>query len=85
MEPVYLGGVRGHQSAVYKPGIGWSGAETRRHLRSRRPAVRTVPVTYRMTVARQHRPGAGTKATIVVVMATVALVLTLVLGGVVQL
>jgi len=42
-------------------------------------------VTYRMTVARQHRPGAGTKATIVVVMATVALVLTLVLGGVVQL
>lgn len=36
MKPIYLGGVRGYQSAVYRPDIGWSGTGSRRLTGSRR-------------------------------------------------
>lgn len=81
MKPVYLGGVRGYQSAVYRPGAGWTGAETHRHFGSRRAPVRTVSLAYPLTVTRRRRPGARTKVAIVAIMATVAGVLTLVFGG----
>jgi len=85
MKPVYLGGVRGYQSAVYRPGTGWSGSETHRHFGSRRAPVRTAPLACPLTVSQQRRPGARTKVAIVAGMATVAGVLTLVLGGGAQL
>jgi hypothetical protein len=85
MKPVYLGGVRGYQSAVYRPGMGWSGTESHRHLGPRREPVRTAALVYPMTVARQRRPGAKTKVAILAIMATVAAVLTLVLSAGAQL
>lgn len=81
MKPVYLGGVRGYQSAVYRPGTGWSGMETHRHLGTRRAPVRTARIACPLTVTERRRPGARTKVAIVAIMATVAGVLTLVLGG----
>ncbi len=84
MKPVYLGGVRGYQSAVYRPGEGWTGIHTHRHFGSRRPPVRTAPLAYPLTVTQQRRPGARTKVAIVAIMVTVAAVLTLVFAGGVQ-
>lgn len=87
MKPVYLGGVRGYQSAVYRPGSGWSVGESQWRPR-RQPAVfrksqalHVCPIT----VARRHRPGLRTKTLIVAVMAALVGFLTLVLSGVAQL
>jgi hypothetical protein len=85
MKPVYLGGVRGYQSAVYKPGMGWSGTESHRYIRPRQAAVRTASLAYPMTVARQRRPGPRTKIAILAIMATVAGVLSLIFSGAAQL
>lgn len=87
MKPAYLGGVRGYQSAVYRPGMGWSGATGHHHLR-RQPAVFSRKQTLRvcpMAVARRRSPGLVTKTAIVAVMAGLACFLTLVLSGVAQL
>ena len=83
MKPVYLGGVRSYQSAVYKPGMGWNGQEIH-GARIRRPLPATrerTTVVSPLSVARQRRPGAKTKVAIIATMAAVAAVLTLVLGG----
>ncbi len=87
MKPVYLGGVRGHQSAVYRPGLGWSGTEGHRHI-GRQPAVFKKSQMIRacpLTVAHRRRPGLKTKAAIVAIVVVVAGLLTLVLSGAAQL
>ena len=83
MKDAYLGGTRGHQSAVYRPGTGWSGTDRRRHF-GRQPLafkkdrqVRVCP----LTVSHRRRPGLRTKTFIVSSVVTVATVLTLVLSG----
>jgi len=86
MKPAYLGGVRGYQSAIYRPGTGWSGAESHRHP-SRQPAVfkrNQALHVCPLAVARRHRPGLVTKTAIVAVIAGLACFLTLVLSGVTQ-
>lgn len=87
MKPVYLGGVRGYQSAVYRPGMGWSGTETLRHHGGRRLAVargsRGVHVSP-LAIARRRRPGLKTKMAIIACMVTLAGLLTLVLSGAAQ-
>jgi hypothetical protein len=87
MKPAYLGGVRGYQSAVYKPGTGWSGAESRRHS-GHQPAVfrKSQPVRVSpMTVAFGRRPGLKTRTAIVATVVAVAGILALVLAGGAQL
>ena len=87
MKPVYLGGVRGYQSAVYRPGIGWSGSQSHGHSHHQ-PSVfkknqlaRPCP----LTIARRRRPGLKTKTAIIATMAALAGLLTLVLTGAAQL
>ncbi len=87
MKPVYLGGVRGYQSAVYRPGTGWSGSESHRHS-GHQPAVynKIRPAhACPLTVARRRRPGLKTKAAIVATVVALAGLLTLVFSGAAQL
>jgi len=86
MKPVYLGGVRGYQSAVYRPGMGWSAAETHRHHGHRPPTLRANQPMRVSPLAVVHRrgPGVRTKTAIVAVLVALAGVLTLVLSGAVQ-
>ena len=86
MKPVYLGGVRGYQSAVYRPGMGWSCHENRRRT-GRQPAVfKKNQSLYRcpVGVAARRRPGFKTKTAIVASLATVAGLLALVFSGATQ-
>jgi hypothetical protein len=86
MKPAYLGGVRGYQSAVYRPGMGWTGYETHRHT-GHQPAVfrkdRALHVCP-ITVATRRRPGLKTKTAIVASIISIAGVLALVFTGVAQ-
>jgi hypothetical protein len=87
MKPVYLGGVRGYQSAIYRPGSGWSASDGGWRPK-RQPAIFSKRQTLRvcpLSVARRHRPGLKTKTAIVAVMAVLVGFLTLVLSGVAQL
>lgn len=83
MKDTYLGGTRGYQSAVYRPGTGWSGTDRRRHF-GRQPLAfkkdRHVCVCP-LTVAHRRRPGLRTKTLIVSSVVTVAALLTVVLSG----
>jgi hypothetical protein len=82
MKSAYLGGTRGYQSAIYRPGAGWTGRTG--HWRvGRQPRVlgnRRRPVASPLVVAHKRRPGLATKmlilSTIMVVAAALALVLT---------
>ncbi len=80
MKPAYLGGVRGYQSATYRPGAGWNGIASH-HRPVRQPAVfrknRSVRVAP-LEVAYQRRPGFKTRAAIIASIATVASILALV-------
>jgi hypothetical protein len=83
MKPVYLGAVRGQQSAFYRPGQGWTDGESQR-LVGHRPTLYTrgrfshaCPVT----VARRKGPGLVTKVIIIVVLAAMAAMLAIVLSG----
>jgi len=83
MKAAYLGGTRGYQSAVYRPGAGWSGTDRRRRF-GRQPLaakqgrhVRVCP----LTVAYRRRPGLRTKTFIVSSILVVATALTVVLSG----
>ena len=86
MKPAYLGGVRGYQTAFYRPGMGWSGYETNRR-NFRQPAVfrkdRSVHLRP-LAVARRRRPGLRTKTVIVASIITIAAVLALVFTGIAQ-
>ncbi|NLE11797.1 MAG: hypothetical protein GX630_09845 [Actinobacteria bacterium] len=80
MKPAYLGGVRGYQSAVYRPGVGWNGVATHHHP-ARQPAVLRKNRSMRVApleVAYQRRPGFKARAAIIASIATVASVLALV-------
>jgi hypothetical protein len=87
MKPVYLGAVKGYQSAVYRPGVGWtSGGDYRRS--GRQPALfKKSQSMYAcpVSVVQRRRPGIKTKVAIVSVVAVVAALLALVLYGGVQL
>ena len=87
MRAAYLGGTRGYQSAIYRPGTGWSGT-------ARRPRLGRQPLALRrdrrahlcpLAVAHRRRPGLKTKALIVSTVALLAALLTIVLSGGVQL
>ncbi len=88
MKPTYLGGVRGYQSAVYRPGMGWTGTESHRHW-GHQPAVfkksqgRAMHISP-LGVATRRRPGLKTKAAIIASVMTIAGVLALVFTGVTQ-
>ena len=86
MKPAYLGGVRGYQSAVYRPGMGWTGYETHRHA-GHQPAVfkaNRAPHVSPIAVATRRRPGLKTKTAIVASVATIAGLLALVFTGAAQ-
>lgn len=86
MKPAYLGGVRGYQSAVYRPGMGWTGYETHRHA-VHQPAVfkKNEPLHVSpLAVATRRSPGLRTKTAIVASVATIAGLLALVFTGVAQ-
>jgi hypothetical protein len=87
MKPVYLGGVRGYQAAVYRPGSGWTVADNRGHAHHQPAVLRKsqTPRVCQLAVARRHRPGLITRTAIVAVMAALVGFLTLVLSGVAQL
>jgi hypothetical protein len=86
MKAAYLGGTRGHQSAVYRPGTGWTGNNRRRHVgvqplapaRDRRATANPVTVAYR------RRPGVRTKIVILSCVAGVTGLMTLVFSGALQ-
>jgi hypothetical protein len=89
MKPAYLGGVRGYQSAVYRPGTGWTGYESH-HYGGHQPAVfkksqsRAMHISP-LAVATRRRPGVKTKTAIVASVVSIAGVLALVFTGVAQL
>ncbi len=87
MKAVYLGSVRGYQSAVYRPGTGWSSADIHRHV-GRQPAVLKQKQLIRLcplTVAKRRRPGLKTRIAILAILVSVAALLAIVLSGAAQL
>jgi hypothetical protein len=87
MKAAYLGGTRGHQAAVYRPGTGWSGSgegsgEGRRFRRQPRAFKNDGRLqVYPVAMAYRRRPGLRTKTIIVTSVIAVAAVLTMVLSG----
>jgi hypothetical protein len=80
---MYLGGTRGYQSAVYRPGVGWSGTD-RHHRVGRQPRAFKAdrrPQVHPLTVAYRRRPGLRARALIVSSVIVVATVLAVVLTG----
>ena len=83
MKSAYLGGTRGHQAAVYRPGIGWSGSDQVRYFRRQPRAFKSdghLHVTP-LTMVHRRRPGLRTKTFIVTTVAAVAALMTMVLSG----
>lgn len=84
MKAAYLGGTRGHQSAMYRPGAGWSRIERRRKFgrnplaAARGGAARVTP----LSVAYRRRPGLLARALIVSTVVLVAVLMAMVLSGV---
>ncbi|NLV72360.1 MAG: hypothetical protein GXY46_07110 [Actinobacteria bacterium] len=87
MKPVYVGGVRGYRSAIYRPGEGWSGDGIRRFtgLRLAAPGRNLASFPCPLTVSRQRRPGVKTKVAILAGMIAIAAMLALVFAGSAQL
>ena len=83
MKAAYLGGTRGHQAAVYRPGTGWSGSGEGRRFRRQPRAFKNDGRlhVYPLAMAYRRRPGLRTKTIIVTSVIAVAAVLTMVLGG----
>ncbi len=86
MKTTYLGGNRGHQAVVYRPGTGWSGSHQGRHL-GRQPRafksdgrLRVCP----LTMVDRRRPGLRTKALVVAAVLVVTTLLAMVLGAATQ-
>jgi hypothetical protein len=83
MKEGYLGGMRGYQSAFYRPGQGWSEYDHHRRFGLQPVAVKTgrhVRVAP-LTVAYRRRPGLGTRTLIVSSVLVVGALLALVLSG----
>jgi hypothetical protein len=82
MKPAYLGGVRGYQSAVHRPSLGLSDAESRRTMRE--PAVlrRTQPIQASpLDDVYRRRAGFRKKAFFIASFATVAGLLAIAFVG----
>jgi hypothetical protein len=82
MKAAYLGGTRGYQSTLYRPGYGWSGTDRRRRFGRSRPVLaggsaRLSP----LAITHRRRPGILTKMVILTVVVAVSLALAVVLGG----
>lgn len=87
MKAGYLGGTRGYQSAVYRPGAGWTSRQRHVHLGLQPAAhspIRGCHVSP-LTVAHRRRPGLPTKAFVISAVILVAMLLTVVLTGLAQL
>jgi hypothetical protein len=87
MKAAYLGGDRGHQAAVYRPGSGWSGTEQVRRFGRQPQAFKRDGRLHVSPLATAHRrrPGLRTKTLIVTGAVVVATLLAMVFSGGVQL
>jgi hypothetical protein len=87
VKAAYLGGTRGYQSAIYRPGTGWSGTDHRPRFGRQPLALKHDRCAHLcpLAVAHRRRPGLRTKALIVSTVALVAALLTIVLSGGAQL
>ena len=81
MKAVYIGGVRGYQPAVYKPGMGWT-TSSAGHRTARGPAVfshRSYVNACPLAVARRRRlslrASLGLLAFVLIVIALLAIAL----------
>jgi hypothetical protein len=87
VKAAYLGGTRGYQSVIYRPGTGWTGTDRRPRF-GRQPLARKQDRRAHLcplAVAQRRRPGLRTKALIVSTAALVAALLTIALSGGAQL
>jgi hypothetical protein len=84
MKAVYIGGVRGYQPAIYKPGMGWT-TSSAGHRIDRGPAVfshRTYVNACPLAVARRRRLGLrAALALLAFVLIIIALVALALKGG----
>jgi hypothetical protein len=87
MKAAYLGGLRGHQMAVYRPGTGWSGNNQGRRFGRQPQAFKNDGRLHvcPLTTTHRRRPGLRTKTLIVSTVLMVATLLAMVLSGGVQL
>ena len=84
MKVGYLGRMRGYQTAVYRPGRGWTSRRSAIRF-GRRSRAFYLDGTFKvapLTVARRRQPGLGTHITIVASVIVAALLVGLSLGGV---
>jgi hypothetical protein len=80
----YLGGMRGYQTAVYRPGSGWTSRRgiVRFGRRPRAFYLHGLLSVAPMTVARRRQPGVRTRITIVASVIVAGVLVGLSLGGV---
>lgn len=83
MKAMYLGGTRGYQTSLYRPGRGWSGTERRRRHGRMKPVlhVRSGAHLSPLAIAHRRRPGLATRALILAIVVAISLALAIVLGG----
>jgi len=83
VKTAYLGGTRGSQSSIYRPGTGWSQVDRRISLRRCPPdSMKHSGICLQpMTISQKRRPGIGAKLLIVTTVVLVALLLAVVLGS----
>ena len=87
MKAAYLGGLRGHQAAVYRPGAGWSGNDQVRRFGRQPRAFKNDGHLHvcPLTTTHRRRPGLRAKTLIVSAVLALATLLTMVLSGAAQL
>jgi hypothetical protein len=83
MKVAYVGGTKGYQGAIYRPGAGWIGPDRRRRFSFQPLAFKKNRLVHvcPLTVAHRRRPGLRTRTFIVSSVVLVAAVLTVVLSG----
>jgi hypothetical protein len=83
MKTAYLGGTRGHQAAVYRPGTGWIGSDQGRHFGRQPRAFKSEGrlCVCPLTMVDRRRPGLRTKALVVLAVLVVTTLLAMVLNG----
>jgi hypothetical protein len=84
MKISYLGGMRGYQTAIYRPGSGWTSRRGTVRFGRRPRAFHLDGLSFLapITVARRRQPGLATRITIVASVITAAVLVGLSLGGV---
>lgn len=87
MKAAYLGGLRGHQAAIYRPGAGWSGNDQVRRFGRQPRAFKNDGHLHvcPLTTTHRRRPGLRTKTFIISMVVVIAALLTLVLDAGAQL